>query len=254
MILQKLPEVFNDQLGGTCFPVFLEALVDPDDVHELVGQVVFTALPGFQGNGRPHRYRGDRQDGEDHPFGPCVIGVHPNDPDVLIRNVFEAVPDLCGGKFLPVFKVLGGLFELDIKLLLITVGANLDFACFLVDLIDKVIRPVPDFFNSRQLVHEMLFLCGVQQDPAAFPAGCPEQLSNDLVKPYVYNRSHKFDVPEVSRAFSSSPGTGLTAKPRVDNPEFRVHESHVNGEPVIIIGICRDDRGCTHLPDFFRGH
>jgi hypothetical protein len=67
VVLQEFPEILDDQLGGACILVLLEPLVDTDDVHELVGQVILGPLAVLQDDGWPH---GDRRNGEYREDGP----------------------------------------------------------------------------------------------------------------------------------------------------------------------------------------
>ena len=54
MILQELPQILNDQLGRASLAVLLEALVDPDDVHQLMREVILASLTGLQSDGGAH--------------------------------------------------------------------------------------------------------------------------------------------------------------------------------------------------------
>ncbi len=50
VILKKFPKILDNQLGCTVVTVFPEPLVDPEDIHELVGEVVFGSVSGLQGD------------------------------------------------------------------------------------------------------------------------------------------------------------------------------------------------------------
>ena len=44
MVLQKFPQVFNDQLRCTGVTVFTQTLVDTENVNKFVSEVVFRAV------------------------------------------------------------------------------------------------------------------------------------------------------------------------------------------------------------------
>ena len=69
-------------------------LVDPDNVDQLVGQVVLGALAVVQRDRGAGGHRRDRQHGEDHPLGPGAVGVDPEYRQILVGDVLEPVPDV----------------------------------------------------------------------------------------------------------------------------------------------------------------
>ena len=99
MVLQEFPEIFDDQLGRAGVLVLLEPLIDPDDVHEFVGQVVLRPLPILENDRGAHRDRRDGKHREDRPFRTCDVGVDTHQPQVVIRDLLEARPDIGWSKF-----------------------------------------------------------------------------------------------------------------------------------------------------------
>ena len=77
MILQKLRQVLNNECGGACLHVLFKPLVNADDVHKLMGQVVFRTDSRLQRYGGTNINRRHRQNLQDHPFRPCHVGVEP---------------------------------------------------------------------------------------------------------------------------------------------------------------------------------
>jgi len=70
VVLEQFPEVLDDQLRGTCLAVLHEPLVDPDDVDQLVREVVLGALAVVERDGRSGGGdRRDRKHRQDHPPG-----------------------------------------------------------------------------------------------------------------------------------------------------------------------------------------
>ena len=102
MVLQELPQILNDELGCACLPVLLEALVDADDVHQLMGEVVLAPLTGLQGNGGSHSNRRHRQHGQNHPFRPGSGRIHAHDLDIVVRDLLEPVANIRGGELMAV--------------------------------------------------------------------------------------------------------------------------------------------------------
>ena len=170
MVLQEFPKVLDDELRCACIAVFLETLVDPDDIDELVRQVIFTALAGFKCDGRPHRDRRDREDCQDHPFRTGICRIHADDSDVFIGDVLETVADLRRRQFFAVFEVFRGFLELDLFLFFGAVRAFLDFGCFLVDFVDQFIRHVAELFERFKLPEVFLLFFLSQEKTTAVPA------------------------------------------------------------------------------------
>ena len=50
MVLQQLPQVLDDQLGRTGVTVLTQPLVDPQDIDQLVRQVILGPVAGLQGD------------------------------------------------------------------------------------------------------------------------------------------------------------------------------------------------------------
>ncbi len=133
VVLQKFPEVLDDELGCTGILVLLEPLVDPDDIHEFVSQVILRALSVLEDDRGAHGDRRDRKNGEDRPLRPRDIRVDPENPQVLVRDLLKARPDIGRGQLvldLPAIFIKidlgegGGFLEVDLELLLPTVGAD----------------------------------------------------------------------------------------------------------------------------------
>ena len=101
MVLQQLPQVFYNQLRRARVNILFQTLVDAQDVHELVRQIVFAPFPGLEGNGRPHCDGRDYQYGENGPLG---AEGNAQSPQVLVRNVLQPLADFVREK-LAVFLV-----------------------------------------------------------------------------------------------------------------------------------------------------
>ncbi|VVB67941.1 Uncharacterised protein [Candidatus Norongarragalina meridionalis] len=57
VVLQQFPQVLDDQLRRSCVDVLFQALIDAEDVYELVRQIVFRAFSSLECNGRANGYR-----------------------------------------------------------------------------------------------------------------------------------------------------------------------------------------------------
>ena len=57
------------------------------------------------------------------------------------------------------------------------------------------------------------------------------------------------DVTEVARTVIDFGPAGLATQTWLDDPHVRVHETHIDRETVIIVGVGRDYLGGRHLPD-----
>ena len=253
MVLEEFPEVLDDQLGRPGILVFLEPLVDADDVHELVGQVVLGPLPVLKDDGRAHGDRRDREHGQDRPLRTGDRRVYAQRDKVAVRDLFQPRTDISRGKFvLDFFTVLDQhfrecrrFFKIDLELLFTAVGADpLLFHVFFRDLVaGLVIISTYDLFN----------LIRGQQDPPAGPARDTEQFPYQARVPDMDDGFCKFDVAEVSGALACLLVAGLAPEPRVNNPEVEVHEPLRVGETVVIIGVRPDNFPHAHLADLFGG-
>ncbi len=220
MVLQELPEVLDDQLGCAGILVLLEPLVDPDDIHEFVGQVVLGSLPVLEDDRGAHRDRRDREDGEDRPLRPRDVGIDPHHPQVVVRDLLQARTDVGRGQLvldLPPFlhedlREGGGLLEVDLELLLVAVGADPLFLDILLgdDIAGNLAVFGPD---------DLFDLFGRHQQPRAGPAGHSEELSDQPGVADVDDGFCKLDVSEVARTIGSLLVAGLAPKTGVDDPE-----------------------------------
>jgi hypothetical protein len=89
VVLEEFPQVLDDQLGSTCILVLLEALVDADNIYQLMSKIVLGTLPVLEDDGGSHRDRGDGQHREYRPFRTCHVGIYPEMPEVFIRDLLE---------------------------------------------------------------------------------------------------------------------------------------------------------------------
>ena len=76
MILQKLPQVLDDQLGCAGVSVLPQALVDSQDVNQLVSQVVLGTVPAVEGYRGANGNRRHWQDLHDGPLRATRVLVH----------------------------------------------------------------------------------------------------------------------------------------------------------------------------------
>ena len=84
VVLQEVPQVLDDDLGGASVDVLEQALVDAYDVAELVREVVLAALTGLERDARAHGDGRDRHHCEDAPLRAHRFRVDAEDRDVII--------------------------------------------------------------------------------------------------------------------------------------------------------------------------
>ncbi len=140
MILQELPQILNDELRCTCLPVLLETLVDANDIHQLMREIVLAPLTGLQRDGGSHGDRRHRQHSQNHPFRPGSGRIHAHDLDVVVRDLLEPVANIRGGELMAVLDIRERPLEFDLLLRRPAVGAGLVLARLGEDLIDGVVR------------------------------------------------------------------------------------------------------------------
>ena len=258
MVLQELPEILDDELGCTVVTVLPEPLVDPEHVDQLVGEVVLGPVSGLQGDGGPDGHRGHGEGGEDHPLGPADGGVHSERPEVVVGDPLEPLADLEGGQLLVVLvddPEGGGLVELDLALLSVTVGADspvggrLDGLLAVVLLIDGVSSEVGD---GVQPVDPVLDLLGGKHEPAALAAGGLEHELDVLHESDVDDRHGELDTSEVSGTLVDLTVTGLTAESGLDDSHTGIHETALDGVSLVVVGVGGDDLHRGHVLDLFR--
>ena len=102
MILEEFPEVLDDELRCAGLAVLHEPLVDPNDVHQFVGEVVLGALAVVERDGGSCGHRRHREHSQDHPLGSRALGVDAEDADVLVRDVLEPIADIRGHQLVEV--------------------------------------------------------------------------------------------------------------------------------------------------------
>jgi len=158
MILQQLPEILDDQLGSSCLAVLLEALVDSDDVHQLVGEVVLAPLAGLQGDGGAHGHWRHRQHRQYHPLRPGRGRVHAHHRYVLIRDLLEAVSYIRGGELMALLDIGERPLEFYLLLGCAAVRAGLVLAGLGKDLVHCVVGHLPQTLQLLDLLQVHLLL------------------------------------------------------------------------------------------------
>src|SRR2546425_310971 len=183
VILEQLPKVLDDQLGRTRVPVLAQTLVDPQDVDELVREVVLRAVAALEGDRRTHGDGRDEQRGQDHPLGPGDLGVHPEDPEVFVRDPLEALAHLFRCELVTVLAERRRLVEGDLSLFLAAMGTALPLLRFAGGLLRDeanlrhVAAELLDLFHLR---HVLLRLLAREEEAAALPARRLEELLDVL--------------------------------------------------------------------------
>ena len=258
VVLQELPEILDDELGCTVVTVLPEPLVDPEDIDQLVGEVILGPVSGLQGDGGPDGHGGNGEGGEDHPLGPADGGVHSERPEVVVGDPLEPLADLEGGQLLVVLvddPEGGGLVELDLALLSVTVGTDspvggrLDGLLAVVLLIDGVSSEVGD---GVQPVDPVLDLLGGKHEPAALAAGGLQHELDVLHESDVDYGHGELDASEVSGTLVDLAVAGLAAESGLDDSHAGIHETALDGVSLVVVGVGGDDLHRGHVLDLFR--
>ena len=258
VVLEQLPQVLDDQLGGTGVTVLPEPLVDPQDVDQLVGQVVLGPVSGVEGDGGPHGHGRDGQRSEHHPLGPAGGGLDSEGDEVLVGDPLEPLADLLGRELVVVLDLAEcrGLVELDLDLLGTAVGADALPGRVLGGLLGEVL----DLDGaSSELLHPLhalptgLDLVLGEHQPAALAAGGLQEHLDVLDEPDVDDGQGEVDVAEVPGALVHLASAGLAAESGLDDSHVGVHKSHLDGVALLVVGVCGDDLGGRHLPDLLGG-
>src|SRR2546427_389797 len=127
VILKELPQILHDELRCAGIPILAEALVDPQDVDELVRQVVLRAVSALQSDRWTNGHRRDEQRGQDHPLRSGDLRVHPEDAEGLVRDPLPAPAHLFRRELLAVLPERRRLVEGDLALFLAPIRAPLAF-------------------------------------------------------------------------------------------------------------------------------
>src|SRR5881409_7517 len=252
VILEQLPKVLDDQLGRTRVPVLAQTLVDPQDVDELVREVVLRAVAALEGDRRTHGDGRDEQRGQDHPLGPGDLGVHPEDPEVFVRDPLEALAHLFRCELVTVLAERRRLVESDLSLFLAAMGTALPLLRFAGGLLrdEANLRHVAaELLDLLHLRHVLLRLLAREEEAAALPARRLEELLDVLHVPDVDHRHREIDVAEVTRAIVDLPAARLAPETGLDDPEMGIHQAHVDRESIVVVRVRRDDLRRRHPAD-----
>ena len=170
-------EFLNDVDRNSGFKRLSQFLVNPDNVDELVSQIVLRPDPRLQS------YRGSDRDGRDwhdlenSPLRPRGFGIHSEKNQVIVRNSFQPLPDRTGSQSHRAslshnLVEGGGLAMLDRILFLPTVRTLLGLLGIFDDLVQEGVRyGVEPLFEIGVAYFELLDLLFTQQDSAAVSAG-----------------------------------------------------------------------------------
>jgi hypothetical protein len=266
VVLQQLPQVLDDELRRARVAVLLEALVDAQHVDQLVGEVVLAALAALQGDAGPHRHRGNRQHGQHHPLragGGAVVqhraapfhraGVDAQQLQLVVGDLLQPLADVHGGELVALLAEGRGLLEVDLLLGLVAGRAGpvggLEGRRGLVDQLDEV-ADVLAVLEAALVLREVLAHRVLrQQHVAAGPAGRAQDVADDLREADVDDRHGQVDVAEVARAVAHGAAAGLAAEARLDDAQAGVHQAHLDGEAVVVVGVGGDDLRRRHLAD-----
>ncbi|VVB71681.1 Uncharacterised protein [uncultured archaeon] len=249
MILQELPQILYDKLGCTCLAILLEALVDADDIHQLMREVVLASLARFERDGRPHGDWRHGQHSQNHPFRSRCCGVHAHDLNVVIRDLLKAVANIRCSELMPGLDVGKWPLELDLLLRSAAIRTCLVLAGLGEDLVDGVVCHLAELLQGLNLLKIHIFLIFLEHKAGAVSADRPQDLSYQFGKAHVNDRCYEIDVAEVAWALTRSAAAGAAAKARVDYAQSRVHQTHLYGKTVVVISICRNDLDHAHLPE-----
>ena len=241
------------ELGGARVLVLLEPLVDADDVHELVGEVVLRTLAVLKDDGRAHRDRGYREDGEDGPLGAGDVRVDTERDQVLVRDLLHPGADVGRGELVlhllafldHDFGERGRFLEVDLELLFAAVRAD----ALLLDILFR--EQVAGLVVLR--TDYLLDFLRAQEHAAAGTAGDTQEFPNEPRVAYVDDGLGELDVAEVAGALARLLVAGLAPETRIDDPEVQVHEALGIGKAIVIIGVGPDDLPDTHLADLLGG-
>src|SRR3989344_5635483 len=94
MILQQIPEVFDDDFWCTGIDILKQTLVDTDNISKLVRKVILTSFTGFKRDRRTHSYRRNRQDRHDSPFRTHGCCVKSKQRKIFFTNFLKVCSDL----------------------------------------------------------------------------------------------------------------------------------------------------------------
>ena len=258
VVLQKLPEVLDDELGCSRVTVLPEPLVDPEDIDQLVGEVILGSVSGVEGDGGPDGHGGHCECGEDHPLGSAGAGVDTEGDEVVVGDPLEPLTDLLGGELVVVLDLPegGGLVQLDLDLLGTAVGAHSLSGCILGGLLGEdldVDRSSSELLHPLHALPAGLDLVRGQHEPAALAAGGLQEHLDVLDESDMDDRHGQVDVSEVSGTLVDLASACLTAETGLDDSHVGVHESHVDGVSLVVVCVCGDDLRRRHLPDLLGG-
>src|SRR5256886_2899553 len=230
VILEELPQILHDELRRAGIPILAEALVDPQDVDELVRQVVLRAVSALQSDRWTNGHRRDEQRGQDHPLRSGDLRIHPEDAEVLVRDPLQALAHLLRRELVAVLPERRRLVEGDLALFLAAMRTPLAFlrlaGRLLRDETDlrHVAAELLDLFHLR---HVLLRLLAREQETSALPARRLKELLDVLDVPDVDHGHREVDVPEVTRAIVDLAAARLAPEAGLDDPEVGTHHAQV---------------------------
>src|SRR3989441_1335156 len=252
VILKELPQILHDELGRTRVPILAETLVDPQDIDELVREVVLRAVSALQGDRRTNGHRRDEQRGQDHPLRSRDLRIHPQDTEVLVRDPLQALAHLFRRELVAVLPERRRLIEGDLALFLAAMGTPLALLRLAGGLLRDeadlrhVAAELLDLFHLR---HVLLCLLAREEEAAALSARRLKELLDVLHVADVDHGHRKVDVPEVARAIVDLTAARLAPEAGLDDPEVGIHQAHVDRESIVVVGVGGDDLRRRHPPD-----
>ena len=172
------------------------------------------SLPVLKDDGRAHRDRGYREDGEDGPLGAGNVRVDAERDQVLVRDLLHPGPDVGGGELVlhllafldHHFRERGRLLEVDLELLFAAVRAD----ALLLDILFReqvtglVVFSTDDFLDFLR----------AQEHAAAGPAGDTQEFPDQPRVPDMDDGFRELDMAEVPGALARLLVAGLAPETR----------------------------------------
>jgi hypothetical protein len=243
VVLEQLPEVLDDELGGAHIAVLSQALVDPEHVDQLVGQVVLAPFPALERDGRADLDGGHRKYGEHHPLRASELGVQSERAHVVVGDPLQSGADLLRGDLVAVLAEGRRLVEHDLLLDLVAVGTR------------PLLLRLPGPGRRRRIVVHRRLGAGarrIRQHASARAARRVEETLDLLRIADVDHRHRELDDPEVPGTLVHASAARPAAQVRLDDPEVEVHQAHLDRIAVVVVRVRRDDLHAAHAPDLVR--
>src|ERR1041385_6877419 len=176
-------------------------------------------------------------------------GVGAGQVGVLVGDLREPLAHLGRRHLVAVLAEGGGLVDVDGAVLAAAVRADGDVGGLLGDALGQELGVLLLLDVGLEGLVEVLADALREQQLAAAAARRAQDVAHDTHEADVDDRHRQVDVAEVAGAVADLLAARLAAQAGLDDAQAGVHQAHLDGEAVVVVGVGRDDLGRGQAAD-----